>query len=143
MEEDSERNRPEGTSKLCLSCHDGTMGSDVFAGTGGSVRKGVLNEEEKKDLSPLRPEHPISILYTGEVATANGSLLKNPTTTMIYLEDSTSPVTVDAGMLSPAHKIECATCHNVHKVGITDENNYALLSLKLTDGQLCMACHLK
>lgn len=142
-EEDSERNRPEGTSKLCLSCHDGTVAVDAFGGTGGSARKGVLNEEEKKNLSSLRPEHPISILYTSEVAATNGSLLKNPTTTIVYVGDEKAPVTVDAAMLSPAHKVECATCHDVHKTGITDENNYALLTLKMADDQLCLACHLK
>ncbi len=61
---------------------------------------------------------------------------------MVNLESSEVPVTVTVGI---AHKVECATCHNVHKAALSDkaEDNYALLVMKLTGGQLCLTCYQK
>jgi len=140
----AERNRPEGTSKLCLSCHDGTVGVDAYGGTDGSPVQATDASGNTKEYITIRsPDHPISILYSGE--TANVGLLKNPIITTVQLANSEVPVTVTAGMLSPAHKVECATCHDVHKTALSDEeeDNYGLLIMKTADGQLCLSCHQK
>jgi hypothetical protein len=137
----SEYNWPEGTSKLCLSCHDGTIAVDAY---GGGSRSSIqeMDSESEKQLAPiLTQEHPISILYNGD--NSNLREFNDPATTIVRLASTEIPVSVTVGMLSPAHKVECATCHDVHKKAYSDEedHDYGLLVMKMTDDQLCLACH--
>ena len=72
---------PSASSKLCLSCHDGTVALENFGaittGTnyipGGSKIGGAGGNDMSK-------EHPISFDYTDALATVDGSL-RAPTTT--------------------------------------------------------------
>jgi predicted CXXCH cytochrome family protein len=124
---------PSASSKLCLSCHDGTVALENFGnittGTNyipsGSRIGGVSGNDMSK-------EHPISFEYTDALATADGGL-RAPTTTNSGLGSS-----ISKDMLF-ANKMECASCHDVH-----NKYNVAhLLKMSNVNSQLCLTCHRK
>jgi predicted CXXCH cytochrome family protein len=121
--------QPDGSSKLCLSCHDGTVAMENFGGktngtnlmTGGSVLG-----------SSLSNDHPISITYDAALATSDGGL-QNPATALSGLGG-----TIAANMLVSG-KMQCSSCHDVH-----NSAGVAHLLLKSNSGSaLCLTCHKK
>ncbi len=124
---------PSASSKLCLSCHDGTVALENFGGTTtgtnymptASRLGGVTGNDMSK-------EHPISFQYTDALATADGGL-RVPTTTNSGLGG-----TIANDMLF-ASKLECASCHDVHN----RYNISHLLKVSNTNSQLCLTCHKK
>ncbi len=115
--------QPGGVSKLCLSCHDGTVALDSFGTrTGTNFMPGSA-----KLGTDLSNDHPISFLYDAALATADGGLV-TPT--------STSSVVTGIPLFSG--KLECATCHNVHS-----NTNSPFLRTSNAASALCLKCHLK
>jgi len=122
--------QPSGSSKLCLSCHDGTVALENFSNTtnGTHFISGVNNVG-----SDLRNDHPISFLYDAALASADPGLW-NPTT---------HPSGIGSGTISQTmlfnNKMECASCHDVHNsTGITH-----LLRKTNAASALCLTCHNK
>ena len=74
---DAQPGQPGGASKLCLSCHDGTVAIDAFGGRKGTdfMSGGALVGTDLSD------DHPISFTYDAALATADGGL-HNPVTTV-------------------------------------------------------------
>lgn len=126
---DATTGQPAASSKLCLSCHDGTVAVDNFGGTttgtdfvGGSELLGT-------DLSD---DHPISFTYDATLATTDGSL-HNPSTALSGLGG-----TIAADLLI-SNQVECASCHDVHNA-----NNLNFLLVKSNaSSALCLTCHNK
>ena len=121
--------QPVGASKLCLSCHDGTVALDAFgggAGTGGNVITG--NALVGTDLSN---DHPISFTYDSALATSDGGLADPATAT------SGLGGTIDGDMLF-AGNMECASCHDVH-----DNSLPPFLRLSNAASAMCLTCHNK
>lgn len=120
--------QPDGTSKLCLSCHDGTVAIDSFGGATGStmVSGGALVG------TSLANDHPVSFTYDAALATSDGGL-KDPATATSGLGS-----TIDTDMLS-AGKMQCSSCHDVH-----NGSGLANLLVKSNAGSaLCLTCHSK
>ncbi len=128
---------PSGVSKLCLSCHDGTVAVDAMAGGPGSgIPAGRIGGNGLIG-TDLRQTHPISFDYTAALATADGELA-NPTTASSGV---TASGTIATDMLfgTSNNKFECASCHDVHNA-----YNQSYLLLKSNAGSaLCLTCHLK
>ncbi len=125
--------QPNGVSKLCLSCHDGSVALDSYGGaTGSTTISGSSNFG-----TDLSNDHPISISYTAALATADGEL-HDPTTTASGLSASGH---IDDDMLfGTAHdKLECSSCHDVHNKG----NHGNLLLKSNAASALCVTCHNK
>lgn len=124
---------PGASSKLCLSCHDGTVALENFGGinTGTTYispgfRVGGVTGNN------LATEHPISFDYTDALATLDGGL-NTPSTTPSGLGG-----TITSDLLF-GNKMECASCHDVH-----NRYNVAhLLRISNTHSQLCLTCHRK
>ncbi len=134
--------QPSGDSKLCLSCHDGTVAVDSFGGNTGSWTAGFGNLG-----TDLTRHHPISFVYDDALAQTDGEL---------YAPSSQSSglgSTIDADLLRGG-RMECTSCHDVHISrnsagcagchfvgGVTTKT----LSLwKSNDGSaLCLTCHNK
>lgn len=118
--------QPGGVSKLCLSCHDGTVAVDAFGGSEGTHTIG-----EGFNLgTDLGDDHPISFTYDSELALEDGGL-HDPASAVSGLGG-----TIEADMLF-AGRMECASCHDVH-------NKYDLQGLLkvANDGSaLCLTCH--
>ena len=95
--------QPSGSTKLCLSCHDGTVALDSFGGsTGSTMIPG--NASLGTDLSD---DHPVSIVYDDTLAAQDGGL-HPPSSTGSGLGRS-----IDPDLLKD-HQLECSSCHDVH-----------------------------
>ena len=138
--------QPTGKTKLCLSCHDGTVAVDNHSGnTNGTKFTSFGNLT-----SDLKNDHPISITYDTALALADGRLY-DPSTTLSGLGS-----TIKDDLLEN-NKLECTSCHDVHISRNTQgcigcHNIHAnggmvtkTLSLwKSNDGSaLCFTCHKK
>lgn len=136
----STMNQPGGSSKLCLSCHDGTVaignvnvlngldkspqaqGTAVISTTGGTTMptgSGTDTGFTRYLGTDLTNDHPISISYNDTLAARDGEL-RTPST-------NTSLIGVRTGTVKPKLKLEntgeagnnraqvqCATCHDPH-----------------------------
>ena len=114
-----------GASKMCLSCHDGTIAIDAFSGNGLAGKKindaSGFNRSVVGSGADLSGEHPISITYDATLFGKDAGL-KDPTNVASWLVGD---------------KIECGTCHDVH--ADTSETN--LLRVTMTASALCLKCH--
>lgn len=114
--------QPGGVSKLCLSCHDGTVAVDSFAGTVGANM--IAARANVAAGANLKKTHPISFSYTGALAATDGELA--------------DPATLPHGWVNDG-KFECSSCHDVHaKAGISK-----MLHKSNAGSALCLTCHLK
>lgn len=126
--------QPDGSSKLCLSCHDGTVAMENFGGvttgthlmTGGSAIGSGSN---------LSNDHPISITYDAALAAADGGLF-NPTTKLSGIGGAGA--TISSSMLIGG-KMQCSSCHDVHN----GANINGLLLKSNAASALCLTCHNK
>jgi predicted CXXCH cytochrome family protein len=119
---DATMGQPGESSKLCLSCHDGTVALDSFGGSTGST---MLTGDGNLG-TDLADDHPISFVYDAALATADGEL-ENPSTN-----------TTVAGLLFGG-QLQCASCHDVHN-SLGQAN---LLVLDNAASALCLTCHIK
>lgn len=135
--------QPTGSSKLCLSCHDGVTAIDSFGGNvgtnfvGGTAAIGGGGD--------LADDHPISIAYDAALSLTDPGL-HNPATTNVTIGsggDKTRTGTI-AQLLLPDGKVQCASCHDVHNnfVGI-GTNDQPFLKVSKGGSALCMTCHNK
>jgi predicted CXXCH cytochrome family protein len=117
--------QPDGTSILCLSCHDGTIAlgsvisrsSAINMTASNFIPSGVSNLTQN-----LRNDHPISFIYNSALATTDGQL-KDPLSI-------TTPVALKNG------KVQCTSCHDPHKNIISD-----FLLATSQNSNLCNSCH--
>jgi len=126
--------QPSASSKACLSCHDGTVALDSF---GGKVGTNFISGEDKLG-TDLSNDHPVSFTYDTALATADGTL-SNPTVKTV---GALGGKTIDAAMLI-GHKVECASCHDVHADKGDSATAAHLLLVNNAASTLCLTCHNK
>ncbi|MCJ7579981.1 MAG: cytochrome c3 family protein [Candidatus Aminicenantes bacterium] len=115
--------QPQGVSRLCLSCHDGTIALDSFGGnTGASYLAGTSNLT-----TDLSNDHPVSILWQHQNDLNNGTCGR-----CHRVHGNMEPVLPFFNGY-----VECATCHDVHN-GTGYER---LLRKSLQGSELCLICH--
>lgn len=117
--------QPDGVSKLCLSCHDGTVALDNYGGaTGGTnfVSTGLVGTD-------LSNDHPVSFTYDATLVTNDGEL--HPITATSGLGGTISSDLLFGG------KVECSSCHDVHN----KDGNASLLVKSNAASALCLTCH--
>jgi mono/diheme cytochrome c family protein len=136
-------NPPDGASKLCLSCHDGTVAIDSFGGATGSTYVQDFNADYNLG-TDLSNDHPISITYDANLASTDGGLFDPTTTTTTIGSDSfTKTGTIDAVMLSNS-KVQCSSCHSVHNDYVASGlGGDPLLKISKLGSALCLTCHNK
>jgi len=119
--------QPNGSSRLCLSCHDGTvaLGSvssrtspiDMQGGT-TTMPSGANNLG-----TDLSADHPVSFIYDSALA-ARDPEIKDPglLTGAVHLDKSS--------------RLQCTACHDPHN------NQFGnFLVMNNTGSALCLACH--
>lgn len=123
---DAVAGQPTGASKLCLSCHDGTIAlgsvisrSEQIRMSGGDFMPAGLTNLG----TDLSDDHPISFYYTPGLA-ASDRQLKSPTSLP-------HEIRLDAN-----GQLQCTSCHDPH------HNKYGkFLNKPLEFGELCVSCH--
>ena len=131
--------QPSGRSKLCLSCHDGTVALDSFGSRTGTTYATFGNLGTN-----LNHTHPISFTYDTTLANTDKKL-RDPATAPSGLGGTIATDLLRSGQL------ECTSCHDVHVarntagcVGChTSSSTVKTLSLwKSNDASaLCLTCH--
>jgi predicted CXXCH cytochrome family protein len=115
--------QPTGDSKLCLSCHDGTIGLGAELSPQLPISmSGVLGDRANLS-SDLSDDHPVSFFYDQSLAAADAELV-------------TPAALPERVRLDPNGQMQCTTCHDPHasyygKFLVMD-NQYS---------QLCVTCH--
>ncbi len=116
--------QPTGSSKLCLSCHDGTVAIDDL---GGQRIPGYANLG-----TDLGKNHPISFVYDDILAMKDGELYSPNSST------SGLGSTINKDMLSHG-MMQCTSCHDAH--GLNGLNKLLIKSNHRS--RLCLTCHIK
>jgi predicted CXXCH cytochrome family protein len=118
--------QPTGSSKLCLSCHDGTiaLGSLLTANQTLNFANGVTTiPSGPMNLgTDLSGSHPISFTYDANLATKNGKLA--------------DPASLPKSVVLENGQLQCTSCHDPH-----DDSRGNFLVMTNRKSQLCNSCH--
>ena len=125
--------QPGGSSKLCLSCHDGTLAIGTVNVLGGQQNVDItltgtaadgsmppgsgLQSGFTRDLgTDLTNDHPISLTYDTNLATIDGELFDPVTAAHIGVRaPGFRPlVPLEATGAGGSAQLQCATCHDPH-----------------------------
>lgn len=119
--------QPTGASKLCLSCHDGTiaLGAVLSRPTEIPFAGGIRFLPEGPSLlgTDLSDDHPVSFDYDENLAASNGELASPSTLT--------GRIRLDA-----SGQVQCTSCHDPH-----DDTNGDFLVEPNNFSNLCVTCH--
>lgn len=120
----AELQQPTGTSRMCLSCHDGTLAL-------GALRKRPPGP--RSQLEPLTGEallgtdlsddHPISFVYDSNLATHRPGLA----------DPSNLPLEVE---LDDDKQVQCTSCHDAHE---SEHDHFLVIDNR--SSALCTSCH--
>ena len=123
---------PDGSSKLCLSCHDGTVALANFRNfTTGVTKMGDVNGGAANLGTDLSTSHPVSFTYDQALSNVDHKIW-DPTSTPSGVHSGT----IDADMLESG-KVQCISCHDAHNgAGV----NHLLIKSNVGSA-LCFTCH--
>ncbi len=115
--------QPEGTSKLCLSCHDGATAIDDFGGNEDTFDNVMIPADRLSNMgTDLRDDHPIGIEY--------------PPPDLTGYNDKSTFTGVKVVTINGVDRVECASCHTAH------DNSYGKFLRQTMEGSaLCVECH--
>ncbi len=118
--------QPSGASRLCLSCHDGTIAPGEVLSRVAEIEPAgsrLIPPGRSRIGLDLSDDHPISFPYSAALAASGGELRPTPT-----LEGRT--------LLDAAGRMQCTSCHDPH-------NNIfgKFLVADPRSGAICVSCH--
>lgn len=125
--------QPAGSSKLCLSCHDGTLAIGTVNVLGGQQNVDIAMQGTSADGSMppgagdqtgftrdlginLTNDHPISLTYDSSLAAADNELHDPLTASHIGVRSpgNKPAVPLEATGAAGSPQVQCATCHDPH-----------------------------
>jgi len=126
--------RPTGASKLCLSCHDGTlaigslMNLDAQRPASVAMQGGVTTMPPGRTLlgTDLRNDHPISMIPNPAL---DPEIQLPPVGDAVRLREGSTPGVKDT--------VQCTSCHDPHLL------TFKFLVKDNTRGAVCLTCHPK
>ena len=113
--------QPDGSSILCLSCHDGTIALGEVVSRPYLISMSNDMSARGNLTTDLSDDHPVSFVYDANVATSDGELKIPP-----LLNDE----------LDHNSKLQCTSCHNPHN---NTYENFLVASNEYSN--LCYICH--
>lgn len=123
--------QPNGTSLLCLSCHDGTIAPGKVASRSAAIgmlgvkADGTLLDTSSGNLGlDLSNDHPISFSYSASSVLPEAELFSVPQNSKVKLDKS--------------GQMQCSSCHDAH-----DNTIPKFLVMSNTASALCTTCHNK
>jgi predicted CXXCH cytochrome family protein len=142
----------DSATRLCLSCHDGSVALDSFMGKTGPVTGNTIGQEYPAgggDLgTDLSNDHPVGLSHVYKEETKHGSYSYKPIADakaagIRFVTQSTTRTYVDqdgATVTKANESISCISCHDVHNgAGFTT----GLLRMDNAASSMCLACHNK
>lgn len=133
----------DGTSRLCMSCHDGTVAPDSFGGGAATATMsgGLLGTD-------LRANHPIgsSAVYPSSGTSMAAKSYFDPATVLTGMR--LQPLTISG---TSQLVVSCISCHDPHNKPANDHMTWVSQTGSFTtvDGRtvpgsgLCLNCHKK
>lgn len=113
--------QPTGPSRLCLSCHDGTVAlGAVLSVSGGIAMTRELTSRSSNLGTDLRNDHPFSFSYHDSQPFNTELQAAPPTDLQFYNGDA----------------IHCSTCHDAHS-----DQFGMFLAVDNQNSALCLRCH--
>ncbi|PKO62796.1 MAG: hypothetical protein CVU24_02455 [Betaproteobacteria bacterium HGW-Betaproteobacteria-18] len=118
-------NQPTGSSRLCLSCHDGTLAMGTLLRPPGGVQP-TFDQEKLTGTgvlgTDLSDDHPISFTYNSDLAAARGELV--------------DPIGAPKALhLDMSGQVQCTSCHDAHV------ERAKFMRMDPVKGALCTTCH--
>ena len=119
--------QPTGSSKVCLSCHDGTIALGLVRSRSTQIEfvnnVTTLPAGKSRLGTDLSDDHPISFTYDSALVAANGEL--------------TDPSALHREVkLDKNHQLQCTTCHDAH-----NDQFGKFLVMDNAGSALCTECH--
>ncbi len=119
--------QPTGSSKLCLSCHDGTVAPGTVRNRATEIPVAgarLMPSGPTRIGTDLADDHPVSFVYDESLRVRRGDLA--------------SPALLAGSVkLDSTGSLQCTTCHDPH------DNRYgSFLVEPATGSALCSTCHL-
>lgn len=116
--------QPNGSSKLCLSCHDGitALSSVRVVGSGSISQMAPIRGRASLGVD-LSDDHPVSFIYNAALALKKGDLV----------DPAALPRTVP---LDNEKRMQCTSCHDPH-----DDRGGKFLRMDDRFGGGCTTCH--
>ncbi|MCU7927257.1 MAG: cytochrome C [Candidatus Thiodiazotropha sp. (ex Dulcina madagascariensis)] len=130
MDVTAEQPAPGGFSRLCLSCHDGTIALDAYGGNTGTT---FIHSRASLG-TDLRDDHPVGIQWIHQTVRAGSSICIN----CHDIHNLAAPPGKELRFFNG--KVECPSCHDVHNSQVMDVK---LLRKPIAGSQLCFHCHPK
>ena len=130
---DATPGQPAGASRLCLSCHDGTIAVDSYGDDSGVI---FLGGDLAIGADELNNDHPVSFVYDDALAVLDGELF-SPSSSPSGLGNTI------AHDLLLNDQLECSSCHDVHNGPAAAAVDDDLLVISRVQSQLCLTCHNK
>ena len=117
--------QPTGTSRMCLSCHDGTIALTQTYNSNNVIPGAVYITPQDRGYigTDLTDDHPISFTYDSALVAKN-TQLRDPSSIPKALE------------LDQNHQLQCTTCHDPHN----DSLGY-FLRMDNRASAMCTSCH--
>lgn len=129
--------QPNGSSRLCLSCHDGVTAIGAVFSTPGSmitlpiqftdVRRGLSGPNVSIGFETFSSHHPVSFKYNVAVRAILGG-------TYWY-----NPPSINEVKLDKLERMQCTTCHDPHQDKSSDPDTPFWTSK--TYAEVCLTCH--
>ena len=117
--------QPTGSSRLCLSCHDGTIAlAQTYNPRSGIQGTLYISPQDAGYIgTDLTDDHPISFIYDSALATKKRQL-RDPSSLPRELP------------LDHERRLQCMTCHDAH-----DDSLGKFLRMDNRESRLCTSCH--
>jgi len=131
--------QPTGASKLCLSCHDGTIALGSVLNVRGSNTIALQNTGASGEMpagpsligTNLTNDHPVSFAYDAGLAATDGEL-----------------IAPSGGMVGPlplfprggGSELQCTTCHDPHSPA---PDKFLRVEPRDETSGICLSCHSK
>ncbi|MDO8663124.1 MAG: cytochrome c3 family protein [Candidatus Omnitrophota bacterium] len=115
--------QPTGASKLCLSCHDGTVALGMVRSRSQPIQFTQALTGEDNLSTDLSNDHPVSFRYDSSLASTNGQL-KDPA-------GFSGSIRLDKDA-----QLQCTSCHDPH-----NDQFGSFLRVDAARGSLCLTCH--
>jgi hypothetical protein len=162
---------PIGSSRLCLSCHDGTLaigtvrnepgrgGGDGSISMQGTAADGTMPADAGATTGNTRNlgvnltnDHPISFTYNSSLASADGELRDPSAVNHLGVRPTDSPTLPLDPNGSGEGLVQCTTCHDPHISEPGAYNKFLRVNrfqanpatggvFSESDDQICLACH--